>query len=79
MIEELDEKELALIDELDKYENKWVAIIRNGDEESVVGSGDNIKDAKLAAEARGFQDVVFLKVPSSHEIFIPVALFSRES
>lgn len=79
MIEELDEKELAMIDELDKYENKWVAIVRNGDEENVVGSGESIKDAKHAAEAQGFQDVVFLKVPSSHEIFIPMAPFCCES
>ncbi len=70
--EELDEKELAFIDELAKHEEQWVAILRNGDEERLVGSGQTIKEAKRAAESNGFSEVVFLKVPSSRKVFIPV-------
>jgi hypothetical protein len=71
--EEISEKELAFIGELEKYEDKWVAILRNGDDETIVGSGERLRDAKRDAEANGFRDVVFLKVPSSHKVFIPSA------
>jgi hypothetical protein len=71
MIEELTEKELAFAEELGKYEDKWVAILRNGDEEIIVGSGGRIKDARREAEAKGFRDAVYFKVPPSHKVFIP--------
>ena len=69
--EELTEKELAFIDELEKYEDKWVAILRNGDDETIVASGERLKEAKREAEAKGFKDVVYMKVPSSRKVFIP--------
>lgn len=72
MIEEqLSEKELAFISELEKYQDKWVAILRDGDNETIVGSGERLRDAKHDAEANGFKEVVFLKVPSSHRVLIP--------
>jgi len=66
----LSDKQLAFMDELAKHEEQWVAILRNGDDERIVGSGKRLKEAKLSALESGFQDVVFMKVPSSHKIFI---------
>lgn len=66
----LSDKELAFMDELAKHEEKWVAILRNGDNERIVGSGKYLKEAKRSALDGGFRDVVFMKVPSSHKIFV---------
>ena len=66
----LSDKQLAFMDELAKHEEQWVAILRNGDDERIVGSGQRLKEAKLAALKSGFRDVVFMKVPSSHKIFV---------
>ncbi len=65
----LSPKELAFIDELEKYEDQWVAILRNDDSEQIVANGERLKEAKRVASERGFRDVVFMKVPSSHKIF----------
>jgi Family of unknown function (DUF5678) len=72
--ERLSPRELAFIDELEKYEDKWVAIVRRGENEKIVASGARLKDAKQQASQRGFREVVFMKVPSSHKIFIPTRL-----
>jgi len=66
----LSDKELAFMDELAKHEEQWVAILRNGDDERIVGSGQRLKEAKRSALASGFRDVVFMKVPSSHKVFV---------
>ena len=66
----LSDKELAFMDELAKHEEQWVAILRNGDDERIVGSGQRLKEAKRSALARGFRDVVFMKVPSSHKVLV---------
>ena len=66
----LSDKELAFMDELAKHEEQWVAILRNGDDERIVGSGKRLKEAKLSALESGFRDVIFMKVPSSHKIFV---------
>jgi Family of unknown function (DUF5678) len=65
----LSSKELAFIDELEKYEDQWVAILRSGESERIVGNGERLKEAKRIALERGFREVVFMKVPSSHKIF----------
>ncbi len=65
----LSEKEIAFMGELEKYEDQWVAILRDGDDERIVGNGERLKEAKRDALKRGFREVVFMKVPSSHKIF----------
>ena len=70
---EWSEKERAFAEELSKYEQQWVAILRSGEEETIVGNGKSIREARLVAEGKGFKEVVFLKVPSSHVAFIPSA------
>lgn len=72
--ERLNPQELAFIDELEKYQDKWVAIVRKGETERIVASGARLREAKQQAIERGFRDVVFMKVPSSHKIFVPTNL-----
>ena len=69
---ELDEQELAFFHELQKYVNQWVAVLAYGTEnETVVGSGNTIVEARKAAESNGYKDVTFFKVPSGDRVFVP--------
>ena len=74
MIEqEPDVKELAFLKELEKHENKWVAIMGYGsDTENIVAIGDSIREARQNAQSRGFKDTTFFKVPPSDKIFVPL-------
>ena len=68
-----DPKELAFLNELEKHVNKWVAIMHyDSDEESIVASGDSIREARQNAESQGFKDMTFFKVPPSDKIFVPL-------
>ena len=56
---EYNEKaELQKAKELQKYENKWVALV----DDKVVASGETMKET---AEKAGFKDITFYLVPSS--------------
>lgn len=68
MEEQWTEKERAFADELTKYEGQWVAILRSGEEETVVGNGTSIREARLVAEGKGFKEVVFLRVPGERVV-----------
>jgi hypothetical protein len=57
--------------QLEKYENKWVAIDES--EEKIVGVGDNAFEATEDAERRGYQDTVLFRVPSFDAALIPLA------
>lgn len=71
--QEPDAKELAFLKELENHVNKWVAITHYaGDEESIVATGDSIREARQNAESHGFKDTTFLKVPPSDRIFAPL-------
>ena len=65
-----DEKELAFVEELRKYENKWVAIFESGETEMVVGSGKDAIEATREAEAKGFKDTVLFFVRPFDRSFI---------
>lgn len=74
MIEqELDQQELAFVQELQKHVNKWVGILNYGSEnEAIVASGVTIREARREAETKGFEeDVFFFKVPSGERAFVP--------
>ncbi len=58
----VEEKEMAFLEELKKYENRWVAILESEDEEVIVGSGKDAVEAKTDAIAKGFRDVVLFWV-----------------
>jgi Family of unknown function (DUF5678) len=62
MVEELSEKEAAYLEELKKYENRWVAVLESEDEDIIVGSGKDAVEAKRDANTKGFNDVVLFWV-----------------
>ena len=66
-----EETETMFLKELEKYENKWVALIRSGENETIVGSGENAVLAKQAAEVNGYNDVVLYKVQPFDLGYIP--------
>ncbi len=73
MIEEvLDEKEMDFLKELEKYENKWVAIIESDSAKIVVGSGNDAVEAMNEADAKGFGDAFLLKVQPFDQGYIPL-------
>jgi hypothetical protein len=65
------EAETMFLSELEKYENKWVALIKSGDFEVIVGSGDDAVKAKQTAEANGHRDTILYKVQSFDLGYIP--------
>lgn len=69
--ETLNEKETMFLKELEKYENKWVALIRSGDSETIVASGEEYAIAKRKAQARGFSEPILYKVPAFDAGYIP--------
>jgi alkanesulfonate monooxygenase SsuD/methylene tetrahydromethanopterin reductase-like flavin-dependent oxidoreductase (luciferase family) len=73
MIEEiLDEREMAFLKELEKHENRWVAIIESDGAKIVVGSGKDAVEAMEEAEAKGFGDAFLLKVQPFDRGYIPL-------
>ena len=74
MIEqEPDAKELAFLKELEKHINRWVAIVDYGsNEESIVATGDSIREARQNAESQGFKDTTFFRVPPTDKLFVPL-------
>jgi hypothetical protein len=56
-------------EQLQPYENKWVALRKPGQE--VVGSGNDVSEAKKDAEAHGYSDVIFLKVYPFNMGYLP--------
>lgn len=71
MEETLTEKEAMFLRELEKYENQWVALVRSGDTETIVASGEEYAVAKQSAQAQGFSEPVLYKVPSFNTGYIP--------
>ena len=52
----------AISAQMEKYENKWIAIDES--EEKIVGVGDDAFEATESAERSGYQDTILFKVPS---------------
>jgi hypothetical protein len=71
MEEILDEKESAFLKELERLENKWVAIIESNGARRVVGSGNDAVEAMGEAESKGFGDAFLLKVQPFDRGYIP--------
>lgn len=62
MIRELSEKEVSYLNELRKYEGKWVAVLKAEDGDIIVGSGKDAVEAKRDARSKGFDGAVLLWV-----------------
>ncbi|HEY0544383.1 MAG TPA: DUF5678 domain-containing protein [Pyrinomonadaceae bacterium] len=67
-----EDKELVFLEQLRKYENKWVAIFESDDEEIVVGSGANAVEAQREAEAKGFKNTVLFWVKPFNMGYMPL-------
>ena len=67
----IEEKESAFLEELRKYENKWVAIHETSEGEMVVGSGDDAVQAMREAEANGFRDAFLMHITPFDRGYIP--------
>ena len=61
----------AISAQLEKYENKWVAIDES--EEKIVGVGDDAFEATEDAKRGGYQDTILFRVPSFDAALIPLA------
>ena len=63
-------EEVERAKELQKYENKWVALIDG----RVVVSGDSVKEVKEKAIKMGLSEYSFFLVPRSSAIFAPASV-----
>lgn len=61
----------AISAQLEKYENKWVAIDES--QEKIVGVGNDAFEATEDAERRGYPETILFKVPSFDSALIPLA------
>ena len=61
----------AIATQLEKHENKWVAIDES--QEKIVGVGNDAFEATTDAERQGYQDTILFKVPSFDSALIPLA------
>jgi hypothetical protein len=61
----------AISAQLEKYENKWVAIDES--QEKIVGVGNDAFEATKDAERQGYQETILFKVPSFDSALIPLA------
>ena len=61
----------AISAQLEKYENKWVAIDES--QEKIVGVGNDAFEATKDAEGHGYLDTILFKVPSFDSALIPLA------
>ncbi len=65
-----EEQEMAFVEAMREYENRWIAFIEVNGTETIVGSGSDAVEAIAEAEARGFVDAVLMKVPRFDTSFI---------
>lgn len=56
-----------LTEELENYENRWVAILES--ERRIVGSGNTAVEAKQEAKTRGYSEIALFKVPAAGKLY----------
>ncbi len=61
----------AISDQLQKYENKWIAIDES--QKKIVGVGNDAFEATEEAERNGYLETILFKVPSFDSALIPLA------
>lgn len=70
-------QELKTAHEMSEYEDKWIAVAKKGNKETVVASGARITDVKAAADEKGVKNPTYRKIPSARKILIArLATFS---
>jgi hypothetical protein len=63
-------KEEAFAELIRQYENLWVALIEEDDQEVVVGAGKTPREALSDAESKGFTNTILFSVPSFSESYV---------
>jgi len=76
MTTQTEEQEMAFVEVLRDYEDRWVAIIESGGTETVVGSGRDAVEALADAKSKGFENTVLFRVPPFNTTFIPLVTHS---
>ena len=56
---------------IDRYENRWLALIEKDGTDFVVGVGGDAVEAIADAEARGYPEPVLFKVPRFYVALMP--------
>jgi hypothetical protein len=69
--EQLNQQEIAFLEELRKYEDQWVAILKSDDQEIIVGSGNDAVEAATNAKANGFDETVLFYVKPFDKGYLP--------
>ena len=72
MTTQTEEQEMAFVDAMRRYEDRWVAIVESGGTETIVGSGRDAVEALDDAKAKGFENAVLFRVPPFNTTFIPL-------
>ena len=73
MMTQTEEQEMAFVEAMREYEDRWIAIVESDGNETIVGSGRDAVEALADAKAKGFQNAVLFKVPPFNTTFIPLA------
>ena len=55
--------------QLNKYQNKWVAIKKDG-QNTVVGAGDTLKQALEQSRKQGVDKPLLTRVPKNYGVFV---------
>ena len=63
MATQTEEQEMAFVDAMREYEDRWVAIVESGGTETIVGSGRDAVEALDDAKTNGFENAVLFMVP----------------
>ncbi len=69
--EAITEAELAFLNQLEHHENKWVALVREGDNERIVASADDAIAAKAEARSKGVNEPILYWVGAFDRGYIP--------
>jgi hypothetical protein len=72
MTTQTEEQEMAFVEALRDYEDRWVAIIESDGTETVVGSGQDALEALSDAKTKGFENAILFRVPPFNTTFIPL-------
>ena len=67
-----EEQEMAFVEAMREYEDRWIAIIESDGNETIVGSGRDAVEALADAKPKGFENAVLFRVPPFDTTFIPL-------
>lgn len=75
--ETITDAERAFLQELELHENKWVALVREGETEKIVAAADDAISAKCEAQRKGVSEPILYWVGAFDRGYIPSFSASR--